>query len=73
MSIKGTHVIVTDGTFEKSLRKFKKKVTELGILQDIRDRQEYVKPTTRRKIAKSQAVKRWKRYLRDQTLPTKSY
>jgi ribosomal protein S21 len=73
MSIKGTHVIVTDGTFEKSLRKFKKKVTELGILQDIRDRQEYVKPTTRRKIAKSQAVKRWKRYLRDQTLPTKPY
>jgi len=73
MSIKGTHVIVTDGTFEKSLRKFKKKVTDLGILQDIRDRQEYVKPTTRRKIAKSQAVKRWKRYLRDQTLPTKSY
>jgi ribosomal protein S21 len=73
MSIKGTHVIVTDGTFEKSLRKFKKKVTDLGILQDIRDRQEYVKPTTRRKIAKSQAVKRWKRYLRDQTLPTKPY
>lgn len=71
--IPGTHVIVPEGQFEKSLRKFKKKITELGTLQEIRDRQQYTKPTTRRKMAKAQAKRRWKKYLRDQTLPDKLY
>ena len=41
---KGRRVIVQDGNFEKALRKFKKKITDQGLLQEVRDRQEFVKP-----------------------------
>ena len=66
-------VIVFDGNVEKALRKFKKKVAESGKLQEVRERQEYVKPTVKRKIAKNLAKRRWKKYLRDQKLPPKLY
>lgn len=66
-------VIVFDGNVEKALRKFKKKVSESGKLQEVRERQEYVKPTIKRKLAKSLAKRRWKKYLRDQKLPPKLY
>jgi len=70
----GRKVIVgPDGNVEKALRKFKKKILESGLIQEIRDRQEFVKPTTKRKIDKSKAKSRWKKYLRDQTLPPKQY
>lgn len=73
MSKKGRRVQVTDGNIEKALRKFKKKITEQGLLQEVRDRQEYVKPTTQRKVAKSKAKSRWKKHLNSQTLPPKLY
>ena len=73
MSKKGRKVIVTDGNVEKALRKFKKKIADTNLLQEVRDRQQYVKPTIKRKLAKSQAVRRWKKYLRDQQLPPKLY
>jgi small subunit ribosomal protein S21 len=66
-------VLVTDGNVEKALRKLKKKITEQGLLQEVRDRQEFVKPTTQRKVEKSKAKSRWKKYLRDQQLPPKQY
>ena len=66
-------VIVTDDNVEKSLRKFKKKVMELGILQEYKIRQEYIKPTTKRKIARSQAKQRWKKFLSSQKLPKKLF
>jgi small subunit ribosomal protein S21 len=73
MSIKGRRVIVQDGNFEKALRKFKKKISDLDLLQEVRDRQQYVKPTVKRKLAKSQAKRRWQKYLRDQSLPKKLF
>ena len=66
-------VIVIDGNVEKALRKFKKKIIEMNILQEVRDRQQFVKPTTERKIKKSQAKRRWERYLRDQSLQKKLF
>ena len=66
-------VTVIDGNVEKALRKFKKKIIEMNILQEVRDRQQFVKPTTERKIKKSQAKRRWERYLRDQSLPKKLF
>jgi small subunit ribosomal protein S21 len=70
----GRKVIVgPDGNVEKALRKFKKKILETGIIQEVRDRQEFVKPTTKRKIDKSKAKSRWKKYLRDQQLPPKLF
>lgn len=73
MTTRGRRVQVHDGNVEKALRKFKKKITEQGLLQEVRDRQEFVKPTVKRKIAKSQAKQRWKKHLRSQSLPPKLY
>ena len=70
---KGRRVIVQDGNVEKALRKFKKKITDMDLLQEVRDRQQFVKPTTERKIAKSKAKSRWKKFLRDQSLPQKLF
>ena len=66
-------VIVGDNNIEKALRKFKKKVAESGILQEVRQRQEYIKPTVKRKIAKNLAKRRWKKFLADQQLPKKLF
>lgn len=71
--MKGKSVLVHEGNVEKALRKFKKVVADSGLLQEVRDRQEYVKPTIRRKVAKGQAKRRWQKYLRDQSLPKKMF
>ena len=57
--IRGRKVLVNDGNTEKALRKFKKLITEYGTLQEVR--------------AKSQAKRRWQKYLRDQSLPKKLF
>jgi small subunit ribosomal protein S21 len=69
----GKTVIVKDGNVEKALRKFKKKVQDSGLLQDLRDRETYEKPTTRRKRKKGAARNRWKKELARQKLPPKLY
>jgi small subunit ribosomal protein S21 len=69
----GMTVIVEDGKFEKALRLFKKKVDDSGIIKEYRDRMEYVKPTTQRKMKKNAAKKRWQRHLEASKLPEKNY
>jgi small subunit ribosomal protein S21 len=66
-------VIVSDGNVEKALRKFKKKIQNAGLLVELRERETYVKPTTRRKTAKSLAKKRWHKYMQSQKLPPRHY
>ena len=73
MSKKGCRVQVHEGNVEKALRKFKKKISDSGLLQEVRDRQAFVKPTVQRKVAKSQAKNRWQKHLRSQSLPPKLY
>jgi len=73
MKLYGKTVIVKDGNVEKALRKFKKKVQDSGLLQDLRDRETYEKPTTVRKRKKSAARNRWRKQLAAQTLPKKLY
>lgn len=68
-----TKVIVHDGQIEKALRKFKKKITDQGKLQEVRDREQFVKPCVERKVAKSLAKRRWQKHLRSQQLPPKLY
>ena len=69
----GLTVLVEDGKFERAMRLFKKKVDDSGLLKEVREREAYVKPTIRRKLAKNAAKKRWQRYLESQTLPEKHY
>lgn len=73
MTFYGRSVLVNDGNVEKALRKFKKKIQNAGLLLELRDRETYVKPTTRRKTAKSLAKKRWQRYVESQKLPPRMY
>lgn len=72
-STKGLVIEVHDGNVEKALRKLKKKVQESGILQELREREHYEKPTTARKKAKSAAKRRWKKKLASEQLPKKLY
>jgi len=69
----GKTVIVNDGNVEKALRKFKKKVQDSGLLQELRDRETYEKPTTAKKRKKSAARNRLRKQLAAQTLPKKLY
>jgi small subunit ribosomal protein S21 len=73
MSFYGNSVLIKDGNVEKALRKFKKKVQESGLLDDLRARETYEKPTTKRKRMKGAAKARWRKKLRDQKLPKKMY
>jgi small subunit ribosomal protein S21 len=66
-------VVNTRDHFESTLRKFKKKITDSGLLQELRERECYDKPSVGRKIAKQKARSRWKKYLRGQELPKKLY
>ena len=71
--LRGRSVLVTDGNVDKALRKFKKKIQTSGILDDIRAREFYEKPTTERKRKKGAAKARWRKQLRSQQLPKKQY
>ena len=58
---KGLTVEVRNGDITGALRRFKKIVQESGVLQDYKDRQEYIKPSEKRKRAKASAVRRHQR------------
>lgn len=66
-------VLVKDDNVERALRKFKKKIQDQGLLIELRERETYEKPTTRRKRKKSVAKNRWQKQLRSQQLPKKLY
>ena len=66
-------VIVKDGNVERALRKFKKKIQESGLLIELKERETYEKPTSRRKRKKSAAKNRWQKQLRNQQLPKKLF
>lgn len=63
---RGLTVEVRNGDFNYALRKFKKKVQEDGILQELRERQHFEKPSTKRKKAKAAGRARWLKKLRKQ-------
>jgi small subunit ribosomal protein S21 len=66
-------VRITDGNVEKALRKFKKKIQEDGLLEELRARETYEKPTTERKRKKGAARARLRKQIRSQQLPKKLY
>jgi small subunit ribosomal protein S21 len=72
--IKGSTVTLKENeNINQALRRFKKKVEESGLLDDLRAKEFYEKPTTARKRAKGAAKARWRKKLRDQQLPKKMY
>ena len=69
----GNKVLVGDLPLAVALRKFKQKVEDSGLLEDVKAKMFYEKPTTTRKRAKGAAKARWKKKLQDQQLPKKMY
>lgn len=59
--LRGLHVVVHNGDFTKALRKFKKKVADDGLLQDLRKREYYESRGTKRRKEKEAAIRRYKR------------
>jgi small subunit ribosomal protein S21 len=67
-------VIVKDHeNINQALRRFKKKVEESGLFDELRKRECYEKPSIARKKAKSAAKARWRKKLKEQQLPPKLY
>lgn len=69
----GNKIIVGDLPIAVALRKFKQKVEDSGLLEDVKAKLFYEKPTTARKRAKGAAKARWKKKLQDQQLPKKMF
>jgi small subunit ribosomal protein S21 len=62
----GSRVTVEYGNIEQALRKFKKKIQKSGVLQELRSREFYEKPTAERKRKKAEAVSRYRKQLRNE-------
>jgi len=72
--LKGKTVVVKEHeNINQALRRFKKKIDESGLIEELRNREAYIKPTTQRKKAASAAKARWQKKLREQQLPKKMY
>ena len=70
----GSTVYVKDNeNINQALRRFKKKIDDSGLLEELRAREFYEKPTTERKRKKGAAKARWRKKLRDQQLPPKLF
>jgi small subunit ribosomal protein S21 len=71
---KGTGVTVRENeNINQALRRFKRKIDDSKLLDTLRAKEFYEKPTTERKRKKGAAKARWKKKLRDQQLPKKMY
>jgi small subunit ribosomal protein S21 len=71
--LRGAKVIVGDMPINSALRKFKQRVEDAGILEEVRKRMTYEKPTTERKRKAAAAKARWRKKQRDQLLPKTNY
>ena len=68
-----TTVYVKNDNVEQAIRKLKKRVQDSGLLQELRDREAYEKPTVTKKRKKAAAKMRWRKKLQNQQLPKKLY
>lgn len=59
----GTKVVVRNGDVTKAIRKLKKIVQQEKIIQEVREREYFTKPSLKKARAKATAIKRWKKQL----------
>lgn len=72
--LSGTRVTVKENeNINQALRRFKKKVEESGVLETLRKKEFFEKPTTERKRKAGAAKARWQKKLRENALPAKNY
>ena len=71
---RGTGVTVREGeNINQALRRFKRKIEDSKLLDTLRAKEFYEKPTTERKRKKGAAKARSRKKIRDQQLPPKLY
>jgi len=61
-------VRVYQGQFDKALRKFKKQVSNAGTLEEVRRRQHYEKPSSKRQRMAGAAKARHRKKLREEDI-----
>jgi small subunit ribosomal protein S21 len=71
--VRGTYVEVKDGNLSVALRKLKNKVQDSDLLEIVRAKMFYEKPTTERKRKKGAAKARLRNQLKADSLPKKLY
>lgn len=71
---RGLRVVLKENeNITQALRRFKRKVEDSGVLDTLRSKEFYEKPTTERKRKKSAAVNRYNKKLQKEQLPPKLY
>jgi len=70
--MQGLSVEVYHNNFDKAFRQFKKKVQKEGVVQEIRDRQTFTKPSDKRRLAKKAAIRAAKKD-RQSSIPKRLY
>jgi len=58
MGVSLVKVVVRDGNITKALQVFKKKVMKSNHLNELKDRREYTKPTTERRLEREKAKRK---------------
>jgi ribosomal protein S21 len=61
LGLQGVYVEVKNGDFTRALRKFKKKLSDDGILQEIRKKEFFQSKGTKRRLDKLAAIRRYKK------------
>lgn len=69
----GSKVIVQHDNYEKALRTFKKKILESGKLIELKEKEFFEKPTTKRRREKNQQIRRAQKRREAEALPKKLY
>ena len=70
----GNRVTVKDNeNITQALRRFKRKIEDSGLLDTLRKKEFYEKPTTELKRKKASAITRYKKKLQKEQLPKKMY
>ena len=72
-TISGNKVIVGDMPINTALKKFKQKVDDSGILETLRKKMFYEKPTSIKKRKAGAARSRWLKKLASESLPKKKF
>ena len=61
-----TYRVKKKDNIERVVKRFIKKCKKLGIIDEIRDRRHFVKPSEKKRRAKERAIRRWKKQQRKQ-------
>jgi small subunit ribosomal protein S21 len=71
---KGSTVVLKENeNINQALRRFKKKIEDSGLMETLRKKEFYEKPTSVRKRKAGAAKARWNKKLREQQLPPKLF